>query len=65
MKRTLKVKQKTFFVIFKGLSVAKYCLRPESVPLIISILSRICGKPFPSSLSPFHLIENAEYSKKS
>ena len=33
MKRAFKVKQKSFFIIFKGLSVAKNCLRPESAPL--------------------------------
>ena len=32
-KRAFKVKEKAFFIIFKGLSVAKNCLRPESVPL--------------------------------
>ena len=33
---TKKVREKfkyAFFIIFKGLSVAKNCLRPESVPL--------------------------------
>ena len=33
MKRAFGMKQKTFFIIFKGLSVAKNCLRPESEPL--------------------------------
>ena len=33
MRRAFKVKQKVFFISFKGLSVAKNCLRPESVPL--------------------------------
>ena len=33
MKRAFGMKQKTFFMIFKGLSVAKNCLRPESEPL--------------------------------
>ena len=33
MKRVFKVKQKAFFIIFKELSVAKNCLRPESAPL--------------------------------
>ena len=32
-KRAFKVKQKAFFIIFKGLSVAKNCLIPERVPL--------------------------------
>ena len=36
-KRAFKVKQKAFFIIFKGISFAKYCLRPESVPLSSSI----------------------------
>ena len=34
-KRAFKVKQTAFFNIFKGLSVAKNCLIPESVPLNI------------------------------
>ena len=34
MKRGLKVKQKAFFfIILKGLSVAKNCLRTENAPL--------------------------------
>ena len=37
-KRTVKVKYKAFFIIFKGLSVAKTCLRLESVPLSLTIL---------------------------
>ena len=32
-RRSFKVKQKVFFIIFKGLSVAKNCLRPDSAPL--------------------------------
>ena len=32
-KRAFQVKQKVFFITFKGLSVAKNCLRPESAPL--------------------------------
>ena len=35
-KRVFKVKQKAFFIIFKGLSVAKNCLRPEGAPLKVS-----------------------------
>ena len=31
--RAFKVKQKAFSIIFKGLSVIKNCLRPESVSL--------------------------------
>ena len=27
------MKQKAFFIIFKGLSIAKNCLRPDSAPL--------------------------------
>ena len=34
-KKTFEVKLKAFFIIFKGLSVAKTCLRPESAPLIL------------------------------
>ena len=33
-KRAFEAKQKAFFIIFKGISVAKTCLRPESAPLI-------------------------------
>ena len=33
MKRAFEVKWKAFFIIFKGLSVAKNCLRPENAPL--------------------------------
>ena len=33
MKRASVLKQKAFFLIFKGLLVAKKCLRPESAPL--------------------------------
>ena len=40
------MKQKAFFIIFKGLSVAKNCLRPESVPLnkLIDIVAEIVLK---------------------
>ena len=37
MKRAFEVKQKAFFIIFKGLSVAKNCLRPESAPLVLPL----------------------------
>ena len=30
---------KSFFIIFKGLSVAKNCLRPESAPIILDLTS--------------------------
>ena len=33
MKRAFQVKSKGFFIISKELSVARNCLRPESVPL--------------------------------
>ena len=33
MKRAFEVKQKAFFIIFKGLSVIKFRLRPESASL--------------------------------
>ena len=36
MKRAFEVKLKTFF-IFKGLSVAKNCLKLENPPLIINL----------------------------
>ena len=35
-KRAFEVKQKTFFIIFKGLLVTKNCIRPESAPLILN-----------------------------
>ena len=37
MKRAFKVKYKTLFIIFKGLSVAKNCLRPEIAPLRVVV----------------------------
>ena len=33
MKKAFKMKQNVFFIILKGLSVAKNCLRPESASL--------------------------------
>ena len=33
MKKVFEVKYNTFFIIFKGLSVAKNCLKPENAPL--------------------------------
>ena len=33
MERAFKVKSKAFFIIFKGVSVIKNCLRRESAPL--------------------------------
>ena len=34
------MKQKVFFMIFQGLSVARNCLRPETVPLTILAIQR-------------------------
>ena len=34
-KRALKMKYEAFFIIFKGLSVLRNCLRPESGPLML------------------------------
>ena len=34
-KRVFKIKLKVFFIIFKGLSVLKNCLRTETVPLLL------------------------------
>ena len=34
-KRAFEVKKKAFFIIFKGLSVAKNCLRSESAPITL------------------------------
>ena len=36
-KIAFEAKQKAFFIIFKGVSVAKNYLRPESAPLIVFI----------------------------
>ena len=33
MKRAFKVKKKAFFIILKGLSVARICLRPRGLSL--------------------------------
>ena len=38
MKRAFEVKQKGFFIIFKGPSIAKNYLRYESAPLIIQLI---------------------------
>ena len=40
MKGAFEVKQKAFFIIFKELSVAKICLRPESMSLILQSLQK-------------------------
>ena len=40
-KRAFDMKQKKIFIIFKGLSVAKNCLRPESAPLNLHLNSSI------------------------
>ena len=37
-KRAFEVKQKEFYITFKGLLVAKNCLRPESAPLKTTII---------------------------
>ena len=39
-KRAFEVKQKVFFIIFKGLSIAKNCLRPKSAPIILRFLRK-------------------------
>ena len=44
-KRAFKVKPKAFFIIFKGLSVPKYCLRPE-VALLNSPRNRVAAQSF-------------------
>ena len=33
MKRVFKVKEKAVFIIFKGLSVPKNCVKPDSEPV--------------------------------
>ena len=42
MKRAFEVKQKAFFINFKGLPVAKNCLRPECAPLRSLEFTGIC-----------------------
>ena len=54
-KRALKAKQKAFFIMFTELSVAKNCLRQESVPLILQINLRSKSLAF---LQRFHEISN-------
>ena len=44
--RTFDVKEKPFFIIFKGLSIVTNCHRPESVPLTENVL-----KPLAKSIS--------------
>ena len=34
------MKQKTFFMIFQGISVARNCLRPKTAPLTILAIKR-------------------------
>ena len=41
-KKTLEMKLKAFFIIFKGLLIAKNCLRRESVPLISKGNQLVC-----------------------
>ena len=36
----IKIKQKAFFMIFQGLSLARNCLRPETVSLTILAIER-------------------------
>ena len=43
MERTFDVKLKEFFIIFKGLSVVKNCLRPESALLKSIEIEMILG----------------------
>ena len=37
-RKAFKIKRKTFVIIFKGLSVVRNCLRPESGPIIHEFL---------------------------
>ena len=54
-KRAFKVKQKAFFIIFKGLSFAKNCFRPESSPfkLIYIILLYILANQTCTKIAKF------------
>ena len=51
MKGAFEVKQKAFFIIFKELSVAKICLRPESAPLTLSASTLQNGQTHSSNSS--------------
>ena len=53
-KKVFDMKQKTFYIIFKGLSVAKNCLRPESAPLNDSSLKGILMRIFVFSKLPHY-----------
>ena len=41
MKRAFMGEEKAFFIIFKGLSVAKNCPRPETSPLKAILFSKL------------------------
>ena len=41
-KQAFKVKEKAFFIVLKGLSNAKNCLRPEREPLIFCVFNLAC-----------------------
>ena len=51
MKKAFQVKERVFLIIFKGLSIAKNCLKPESAPLnkivvitVLQLLLTVLGK---------------------
>ena len=50
MKKAFQVKERVFLIIFKGLSIAKTCLKPESAPLnkivitVLQLLLTVLGK---------------------
>ena len=48
MKRAFKLNKKTFFIIFKVLSVAKNCLKPESAPakIVMSCIKTVYSRDY-------------------
>ena len=63
-KRALKLKQKSFFIIFKGLSVVKKSFRPENLPLIGSILKAYQKKYRKRKIREVLEIKKSKYNKK-
>ena len=55
---------KSIFIIFKGLSVAKNCLRRESAPLKSNLKSQIFFKENKIVLSVLHALYYAIFSQK-
>ena len=71
-KRAFKVKQKVFFIIFKGLSAAKNCLRRECVSLKLNLLHNVPNNYYPinhsehnfEGLNILKVIQERHFSQK-